>query len=56
LVYRLSATDMAVMAVAWLTLALLLGSWFLLGGAFGSAVVALSHARQSQRHRPPEAT
>ncbi|HSB91415.1 MAG TPA: hypothetical protein VLD63_15470 [Anaerolineales bacterium] len=56
LVYRLSATDMAVMAVAWLTLALLLGSWFFLGGAFGSASVALSHARQSQRHRPPEAT
>jgi len=54
LIYRLSATDMAVMAMAWLVLAALLESWFFLGGAIGSASVALTHVRQSRRHHPLE--
>ena len=54
LIYRLSATDMAVMAMAWLILAALLESWFFLGGAIGCASVALSHVGHSRRHRPPE--
>jgi hypothetical protein len=51
LIYRLSAADVAVMATVWLVLAALLGSWFLLGGALGNAVVAVRHRLWARR--PP---
>jgi hypothetical protein len=50
-VYSLSATEILTFAIVFLAFALLLGSWFFLGGAVGCGRLAIDHFMKSNQAR-----